>query len=212
MPLADATGKGGYNVVRPNDLMFCSYITKDCQNPQLAMKFLDFFYLDETVTRARHGEKGVDWEESSGKDIYGNDVTTKIINGDAFFNGTQTWGRNGNSILTPNNYNVIEQAADAHETKVNSLLKGTYSSVLNYPVPAETATGLVYTEEEQEVRTEYTTLLSEFILSQRNLFITGGIDPNSDADWNKYLTDLEDFKLSELISIAQDAYDRANAK
>ena len=51
--------------------MLSAFITRDCENPNLAMKFIDFFYEDEAMTRARHGEKDVDWKDGSGVDIYG---------------------------------------------------------------------------------------------------------------------------------------------
>ena len=90
-PLKPATDLGGYGVQRPNSLLFSSFITKDCENVELAMKFLDFFYEDETVTRTRHGEKGIDWVEGNGETSFMTTSTIEIKNPNALHNGNSTW-------------------------------------------------------------------------------------------------------------------------
>ena len=50
-PLKAETDKGGYMVLRSKQLSFGNAITSDCENVDAALRFLDFFYLDETVTR-----------------------------------------------------------------------------------------------------------------------------------------------------------------
>ena len=209
-PLKDATGKGGYNVARPVDILPASFITQDCANPEMAMKFLDFFYNDETVTRVRHGEKDVDWISEEGLDSYGNTVATKIVNGNAFFEGTSTWARNGNGIMTPQNYGSVAESDDAHENLIKDLLSGSAKTLAEWQRPTEVAADLIYTPEEEEVRSEYNQALQDYILSARNRFITGAIDPTSDIDWKEYIDTLSNLKYEELMKVTQDAYDRAN--
>ena len=209
-PLSDATGKGGYIVVSEDIVSLDSFITKDCENPALAMTFLDFFYEDETVTRARHGEKGVDWNEGTGKDIYGNDVKVVVVNGQAFFEGTKTWGRNVLSIQTPMNYNNCAQAVSEAETRVATLLGPAYEFTKNYPIKEDTVRSLEYTEAEDGVREQYESTLLNHVKEQAKLFITGTKNPSSDADWDAYVKQINEIGLTQMLEIQQSAYDRTH--
>lgn len=202
--LDDATGKGGYTVIWENNLYFCSFITKDCQNPELAMKFLDLFYKDETVTRARFGEKGVDWEVGEGTDLYGNDTTIKILNQQAFFEGSQTWGQNGNSIFTYENYSSICDNTRA----TDKILVETWEIMKNSKRCETTSEDLVYTSDEYAEKSPIQSAIDSYVFEHRNLFITGNQDPNSDADWNNYLKTLDEIGLDKMTEYAQKAYDR----
>lgn len=207
-PLSDATGKGGYMVVSEDIVTLDGFITKDCENPALAMTFLDFFYEDDTVTHARHGEKGVDWNEGSGKDIYGNDVKVVVVNGQAFFEGTKTWGRNVLSIQTPMNYNNCAQAVSEGETRVATLLGPLYDFTKNYPIKENTVRSLEYTDAEEGVREQYESVLLNYVKEQAKLFVTGTINPSSDADWNAYVKQVNEIGLDKMLEIQKAAYDR----
>lgn len=202
--LGDATGKGGYTVVREDSLYFNAYITNNCKNVELAMKFLDFFYNDETTTRVRFGEKGVDWEEGTGTDLYGNEATINVLNETAFFEGSQTWGQNGNAIFTYKNYSAISDV----KTPKGALGAGTWKVMQDAKVPEEKAEDLTYTSEEYAEKSTYQTQLGSFVHEQLNLFVTGGQDPNNDAHWKKYLDTVDELGLEKLTKYAQAAYDR----
>lgn len=94
-PLADKTGKGGYGVLLDRALTFPSFITTDCKNPELAMQFLDLWYADDTITRARHGQEGVDWLDEAGKSVYGKDSHITVVNEAAWSSGNSTWSTIG---------------------------------------------------------------------------------------------------------------------
>ena len=65
-PLADATGKGGYGPQKGYTLTYTSYITMDCDKPELAFKLLDFMQSQDSYLRQRFGEYGVDWQYVDG--------------------------------------------------------------------------------------------------------------------------------------------------
>jgi len=46
----------------------------------------------------------------------------------------------------------------------------------------------------------------------RALFVTGTLDPNNDADWEQYLSNLEANGMSQLLEANQSAFDRLNGK
>ena len=201
--LSDATGKGGYTVVHPRTLMFCGFITRDCKNPELAMKFLDFFYKDDTVTWMRHGAEGVNWQRGTG---------TNVLGTEAFFEKIETestdpvgWGINGNAIFTTANYMPVYN----ENSNNDRLLAATWEVQNAGKRITESTAHLVYTQEEEDQRTSLEGTIKSEMSSARDLFITGKKDPKSDADWNAYLKTIEDLKLSELVALYQTVYDRA---
>ena len=66
----------------------------------------------------------------------------------------------------------------------------------------------MYTADEYQVRNDYATLYSAFVLEQKSLFIAGNQDPSKDSDWNRYLQSLDTMKQNELMEDVQTAYDR----
>ena len=209
MPLGDATGKGGYTVVRPNQLSYCSFITEDCENPAAAMRFLDVFYKDETVTRMRHGEKDVDWKEGKGINSLGTESHVQVINANAFFSGNATWCMNVCGILTADNYLTGGNAVSEREAEIGRLSTESWDEVVTKGKrPEAVVTELVYNDEEYEVRSEYSTLYSDYVTSSRTKFIAGELDPSDDKEWNNYLTTLKSMGQDELLKVAQSAYDR----
>lgn len=70
--------------------------------------------------------------------------------------------------------------------------------------------GLVYTEDEQEVITDYYTEIKTFVESTWASYVTGTLDIEDDAAWNNYIQQLQKMNLEECISAAQAAYDRQN--
>ena len=165
---------------------------------------MDFFYADETTTRMRFGEKGVDWEESTGTDIYGNDTVIKVLNDSAFFKGSQTWGQNSCSIFTYKNYSAIADADSAN----GKLMKGTWEVMQKAKLPEAKAEDLQYTSDEYAEKSTYQNQIDSYVYEQRSLFVTGDVDPNNDAKWNEYLDTLSKLGMEKWTKLAQTAYDR----
>ena len=211
--LKDETGKGGYIVMNPKGLSFPLMITADCKNPEAAMRLLNVFFKDETVSRQRHGEPGVDWTEEEGPTPYGVNGHIKVSNNGAFFKGSQTWCANGGGIFTPWNYLAIENAANHGDEVVNAMAHTSYETIIkNVVQPDELCTDISYTPEQYELRSQYRGSLISYTLEQRNLFILGTLDPNDDATWAKYLAELDRLGLQNYINLMQEAYeDNLNA-
>lgn len=206
-PLADATGAGGYGVLNANDLGFGAFISRDCEDLELAMKFLDAWYLDETVRRARHGEPGVDWERTEGRTIFGTDSEIKVVNEFAFFKGNSTWGTFGPTIQRLENAECISQAEkDTLAGYTARMFEQWFVEMQTWKQPAELCRSLRYTDEEMQRLDN--TAWSSYLSEARTLFCTGVLDPNSDSDWNEYLSKLEQYGQSRILDIAQTVYDR----
>ena len=206
--LEDSTGKGGYTVIKPRGISWTGFITKDCAYPAAAMKFLDTWYMDETITRQRYGEKGVDWIEEEGKSAFGTDSSTKLVNMEAFFSGSSTWGSNVLGIMTHNNYLTISQEGEGRIAQTSRLLAEQWDVIQNAKRPKEIAADLVYTTEEYETREEKASTVNSYIIQEVTLFVTGEKDPNNDTQWNEFLKTLDSLGREELMKICQSAYDR----
>ena len=133
-----------------------------------------------------------------------------MINDQAFFKGNTTWGRNLCGIQTGYNYsaNASEEGETGKIAEVSRLAQQLYSNMVNGKKPEELISRVVYSSEEYEERSEYEKIYKDYVVSQRALFITDALDPNSDSDWNAYLDELKNLGQETLISTAQSAYNR----
>lgn len=209
--LADETGLGGRWPVSPATLSYHTYITTDCENPELAFKLIDFLYSPEASFRARYGVLGVNWDWAKEGDVslYGLPSVVQVLD-DSAFTGQ-------NSIIWHIQPPVIwPQVAIATVAAPNNggfaslrsaIAKSLYTSAVA-TIPNEVYMGVNYTAEESEQYTEATELLWDYIFQSRALFITGTLNPNSDADWQTYLDTMEANGLSTAIKLTQAAYDR----
>lgn len=207
--LSDATGKGGYTIAKEPDLTWCAYITKDCKYPAAAMKLIDAFYLDETISRQRHGEKDVDWVYEEGKNVAGTDSYVRPTNGEAFFSGNATWCLNACGIMTQWNYlQVADDGGSSRTADINRLANEQWKIIENRTEPKEEATRLIYTTEEYEIREEKSGSVGSYINEQVLLFVSNEKNPKDDAVWNEFIATLDNLGRAELMDICQKAYDR----
>ena len=203
--LGDETGAGGYTVVRPQTLMFCGFISRDCENTEMAMKFLDLFYKDETVTRMRHGEKDVDWryiEEGTAKNVLGDDAKFELIENDDY--EAKAWGINGNSVFTSENY----LPAFDEKSQTDRLCTESWELQQKGKIKKETIARMDYTDEEMKERQTLDGEVNATATSWRDKFITGMEDPTNDTTWNKYIKELQKVKVDELMDLYQKVYDK----
>lgn len=213
--LEDATGsgKGGYTMWDEYQILYTSYITKDCKEPEKAMKLLDLFYADETVSRMRHGEKDVDWVYEEGKNAYGTDSYVKIINGQVFFDGSlNKCTHNWLGILTHWNYLPLSIEGEGRDADASRLQREQWQVIQESKMPKERTGELTYTMEEYDIREKYNGTMLSALSEDMVLFMTGGKDPSDDAQWQAFLKRLEDFSREEVMKTYQSAYERKLAK
>lgn len=210
VPLKAATDKGGYAVFNDCTLTYGTMITTDCQNVELAVKLLDFMQLPESVMRLRYGALGDTWEYTDeGTNAYGQPATVKVLKDTWSDQDNKNWhGTSG--IITGNNflqYNMDGGWMSTRDSKVWNMVN-IYNQA---PTPDEVVGTLLYNAEENEVVSEISKVLTDYVKEARALFATGAMDPNNDADWQSYLDALEGQGLSRYIEAAQSAYTRMTA-
>lgn len=210
--LKDATGsgRGGVTMTKEPTIKFGCFITADCKDTELAMKFLDTMYEEKTAAVMRHGEEGVDWKQGEGKNYFGGECVIDVINPNAFYSGNSTWGKMS-GIYGENKYctTIYDESTETGISKdTNRLYKESYENMkAAEKTPTESARDLVYTEQQRELRMELFSTYESHITQFIALAANGDKDITNDAVWNEYLTELETYGHSELIKITQEAFD-----
>lgn len=206
--LADATGKGGYTIVNEPLIHWTAYITKDCKYPAVAMKFIDAFYEDETITRQRHGEKDVDWVYEEGENVIGSKSYTRALNSEAFFSGNCTWCLNACGIMTQENYLLVKDEGEGRIAQASRLAKEQWDIIETGTQPKEKASNLTYTKEEYQTREDKAGTVNSYINEHIILFVSGEKNVKDDTTWNEFMKTLDELGRNELLEVCQKAYDR----
>ena len=212
--LADATGKGGYNMINDPLVSFDAVITSDCKDPKEAMKLLDAFYTDECVTRQRFGVKGEDWEYEEGENIFGSASYCKVLNPNAFFDGSLNATLH-NLLGIKTYWNYAPLRADASNTTNNRTIQASRILGESWNVMQNSGKkreycldGLIYTADEYDVRELYAGKSIAYMQENATLFMQGLKDPYDDVLWQEFLTNLTSTKRDLVMNVAQSAYDR----
>lgn len=195
---------------------FTTYITKDCEYPEVAFRLLDFMADETTSLISRRGEPGVDWEYVEGdveahysklgfKGVY------RVLN-DIWAEPEQNKNWHAQLQFLPASLfagfakrdfaNELEKKRDA------LFLNGFYRRYGQYP--DEIVTNLVYTDEELNEISEISTTITNYENEARVLFVTGEMD--IEKDWDSYVQQIKDLGLDKWLSVAQQAYTRMNSK
>lgn len=172
------------------------------------MKLLDVFYLDETMTRQRHGEKDVDWVYEEKENAYGTKSYAKAINSEAFFGGNSTWCFNALGIMTHWNYLLTATEGEGRIAQASRLQTEQWEIFQNGKRPEEEAVNLVYSTEEYEIREDKAGTVNNYITTEVTYFISGEKNPSDDTVWNEFLSTMKSIGREELMKVCQDAYSR----
>ena len=184
-------------------------ITKNCKEPEAAFRLGDYLCSQVMSLWTRYGEENVDWfpaaEDASG--VYEDSFGYK-----AFFTVVTSWGVLQNKwwgvdtpciILDKWSAGQAKNEADIynHTFPIGRSMKKTVEYANKHPI-----TGLVFTEEEQEVVTEYQATINDYVLQSFSEFVTG--IKNVDTDWDAYVEEFNRMGLSEYMGAVQSCYDR----
>lgn len=210
-PLKAETELGGYAGLRPGTGSCVTFITADCENPQLAFRLLDFMTCNpDSYANQRYGVEGRDWVRcENGETSYlGIEVMINAVD-------TSVWS-NQNNVLWHKNYSFAPQSVTGTAWSNDGTWKGDcylllheiYQQWHSVAEPEVVIGKLVYNAEETEMITEISSPIADYIKEKQALFISGVLDPNDNAAWDTYLAELEAQGLSKYLECAQAAYDR----
>ncbi len=217
--LSDATGRGGYSLFAPPQVRSRWSICWDCENPQLAYRFLDFMSSTESWLMFRWGERGVDWDWIENTEFKDMAKGNGAYGGDAVY-VTYSSGMTGNTYWPVSNNFTDERAVQVFIHPENTSFtqdqqKKSVANVLlqeSVGAPEEEFLLFVRTPEEDELFQEYNSELGTYITKAKAEFAMGRRDPNNDAEWEAYLKDLDALEYDRWAELAQLSYDRQKAQ
>lgn len=177
-------------------------ISAQCENWEIAMRWLDYLFTEEGALLANYGIEGDTFEyDESGKIAY----TDKMLNNENGWTAAQTMA----SYLCPSSgianwsdwtrelINVPEKDQDCYEVWG--------AAKEDYRLPA-----LSLTPEESVERAALYADISTHVKESTAKFISGALD--IEATWDQYISDLESMGVKRAIEITQGAYDRYKAR
>jgi putative aldouronate transport system substrate-binding protein len=182
------------------------FVTNKCKLPAAAVRVADYCFSDAGWNYLRYGEKGVDWDDPTGTDIMGQTASIKLIK-DVYGLPSQNkiWR---NHILFFYDIRYLQRQNDAKDLKEYEAKKYIASQMLIKSAPPEAVPlNLKYPNIEDEgtavrLRTE----LRNYIEEMQALFVMGDVALN-DAEWNRYVNELNNRGLQTYVSTVQKAYD-----
>lgn len=204
------------NVVRRDiTCQVTSFITESCKNPDKAFEVLMAAWSWDGSMRSRYGEYGINWTDADegAKSDMGLDATFKLISDPLGVQGAQRWAKMGpvlNIMAEAETAQVSEEMSEWARLK-SALHAEAYQNFLAAEEknnPETIVTGLTYTEEENDKWAVTRANVGDRYAKAQTEFCTGVLNPNNDADWNKYLQELKDLGIDDFRNLAQTAYDR----
>jgi putative aldouronate transport system substrate-binding protein len=194
-----------------------TYITKDCKNPEVAVRLLDYFAMTDTSLCVRYGEQDVDWwvvEDSTGM--------TPRLPGSSYpiyyespnlIVGTeqrQMYGTWSLALIPPNLFAALPAATYPDNPYMQYREDNFWASVQTRvgKNPPEVVSRLIFTEEENFEISEIQTSLQTYVKECIAAFMTGTM--NVDTDWQTYLDNIAAIGVDRFIQVAQGCYDRMN--
>lgn len=176
-------------------------ITKDCSDPKLAVKLLDYFYSEEGADLLNWGIEGESYTEADGVKTY----TEAVLNdasGKSVSEAVQQWAQPLQGFTKPMEYEawrqitlVLPEQIAANETWSKS------STELLLPT-------LILPSKQNE---EYTQMMSDITTYTNEMsmqFITGQL--SIEKEWDSYVETMKGMGIETAILYKQEALDRYN--
>ncbi|MBR3641805.1 MAG: extracellular solute-binding protein [Oscillibacter sp.] len=214
LPALDAgTGKGGYRQQADAVYRYSTFITSDCENPDLAFDVLDFMCSREALLFMRYGVEGTDWDyaEEGMLDNFGKQAVVQVYDNTVFSSqNNQCWHNLDSTIV---DYSVVgmyspkDSTDESFNSRVTRWKDDWILDMLQDGIKDELVFSVVYPGSKTEEISDLATPISSYVMEARALFVTGTKDPNSDKDWNDYLKDLEALGLTRYRDLVQECYD-----
>jgi putative aldouronate transport system substrate-binding protein len=180
-------------------------ITTASQHPEVVFRLFDYMIGYEGSTWSRYGVKGVNWDDPAPDLLskFGEPATMEIIK-DAWQAPQNSHWQNYNPFINDiHNDGAGSRNPNEHEKKNAVLALDYLETEFKQSIPA-----LIYDLADMEKVNEITVALNDYVKQTIAKFSTGELNPESDADWEKYLKEYESIGLSEFMEIAQRTYDR----
>lgn len=176
-------------------------INAECENWEIALKWLDYLYTEEGARLANYGIEGDTYTMVDGKPAY----TDKILNSPDGITMAQAMdlylcpsaGLANWSDWTRELQAVPQKCIDAYDVWAEA--------DMSYTLPT-----ISLTQEESVERAAIYADVSTYVKEKTAQFISGALDIES--NWDQYMADLKSMNIERAIEITQAAYDRYQAR
>lgn len=188
-----------YDTSLTSDSFGDTYIAASCENVELAMAWMDYWYSADGVLFANYGMEDKDYTIGENGQP---EFTDAIINNEYDVNVS-------NMMRLECAYGVFSAPMVRYRTaEFNSDLGNEAWEVWSSKLDgAMTMPGYVtLNSEENETETSYSSDLLTYVEQVIPQFIIG--DKDLDSDWDTYVSELEGMGLNECVAVWQQAYDR----
>ncbi len=178
-------------------------ISADCENWEVALRWLDYLYTEEGALLANYGVEGDTFEfDENGDPVY----TDKIVNNENGWTMTQTMA----SYLCPSagiaNWSDWTRELAGVPEKDQACYDVWSEADDTWRLPSSVS----LTQEESTERAALYADISTIVKEQTAQFISGALDIES--NWDAYIASLESSGIERAIEITQAAYDRYLAR
>jgi putative aldouronate transport system substrate-binding protein len=211
-PLKGPKGFGQVSYTKNNMRRDTMVITSAAKQPEIIMKWIDYFFSTEGSRNIAYGPKDLGWRDGKPGEIGLNGKPALFdrlnVAGDSAVAKNLAWG----FFPFPRNQNVDERLGEVRSNdyydpvKIMTRLTGEVrKQYAGTEVPDEMYFPPVYMTPEQakESITIRTNLMS-FVKESSALFILG--DKDIEKDWGKYVEEIEKIGVKRYVQIFQDAY------
>jgi len=200
-----------------------TFITADCEYPELAYRVIDACAETTTSMSIRFGIQDVNWRFVDGGPSRYSGISDEYV---AVYEQNFTpgvdapWTTENNTIWHANIFNMlppklmggnllVPYASQYQEYKLGELCYNTFPKRYNLH-PEEMPYKLVFTEDELDQISDIEASLRTYVDEANVLFTLGQLDIEN--DWESYLNELKAIGLDYYLEVAQGAYDRINGK
>jgi len=188
-----------------NSLSLTTAITSACENPELAMRWLDYWFSEEGMAWYLYGGvEGEDWQWVDEPSMGGGDKSIAKITA----RENETWLSYGRPVFTTRE--SWENMAATEIPNVTQLTGLQRYDKYYAPYAQFTKIPQLTWCNDEDLALEYaeleTLLVNDYIMGTTTKFITGALDIDDDAAWADYLKGLEDRGMSRYLEVCQEYF------
>lgn len=178
-------------------------ISADCQYPEAALRWVDYFYSDEGVAFFHYGIEGETYVvNEDGSYSYTDEILAKVSGSMSYDEVVSAYspycGGNNPSIMSYPGYAGMELSPIPMASAENML---PYTPELCWPF-------FTYTDEENAVVSTTGTEINNYVKQTCAEFLTGAREL-SDAEWSAYVAQVEGMGVAQMLEITENAAARA---
>lgn len=179
-------------------------ITSTCQYPAVVFRLFDLMLSLEGSTFSRFGVKGEHWSDPEPGQLskFDTPATINLIKNIWSTPQTAHW-MNMNPYVNDVHADGEGKVSDDDYETINAKACKEYAPY----EPTNTVPILIYNMDQVEEANEVKNNIEEYMKESIAKFSVGELDPNSDADWEKYLKEYEVMGLPRFLELSQEAYD-----